>query len=158
MLQHLRQDYKNLVKKYTRAHLSRLMEREHLRKILQNPYQIQRRFRRIIDKTLCNRTRSYRNSMEWYSYSIRNEKKHPMESLSNLENILQDNRQDPLQSYKILQVFSEILITCENDPRVLQTRSYEILQDPTVSQKDRTGSYRMGMGSQKRMKGLHCTL
>ena len=135
MLQHLRQDYKNLVKKYTRAYLSRLMEREHLRKILQNPYQIQRRFRRIIDKTLCNRTRSYRNSMECYSYSIRGEKKHPMESLSNLKKILQDNRQDPLQSYKILQVFSEILITCENDARVLQTRSYEILQDPTVSQK-----------------------
>ena len=57
--------------------------------------------------------------MEWYSYSIRNERKHPMESLSNLENILQDNRQDPLQSYKILQVFSEILITYGNDPRVL---------------------------------------
>ena len=56
--------------------------------------------------------------MESYSYSIRGEKKHPMESLSNLK-ILQDNRQDPLQSYKILQVFSEILITCENDPRVL---------------------------------------
>ena len=42
-----------------------------------------------------------------------------MESLSNLENILQDNRQDPLQSYKILQVFSEMLITSGNDPRVL---------------------------------------
>ena len=33
--------------------------------ILRNPYQIWRRSCRIIDKILCNRTRSYRNSIEF---------------------------------------------------------------------------------------------
>ena len=33
--------------------------------ILWNPYQIRRRSCRIIDKILCNRTRSYRNSIEF---------------------------------------------------------------------------------------------
>ena len=34
-----------------------------------------------------------------------------MESLSTLEKILQDNRQDPMQSYKIQQEFYGILIS-----------------------------------------------
>ena len=34
-----------------------------------------------------------------------------MESLSNLDKILQDNRQDPMQSYNILQEFYLILIS-----------------------------------------------
>ena len=38
-------------------------------------------------------------------------KKDPMETLSNLERILQDIRQDPMQSYKILQTFYGILIS-----------------------------------------------
>ena len=42
-----------------------------------------------------------------------------MESLSNLEKILQDNRQDPLQSYKIRQVFYGTLISSGKDPLVL---------------------------------------
>ena len=37
--------------------------------------------------------------------------KDPMETLSNLEKILQDIRQDPMQSYKILQTFYGILIS-----------------------------------------------
>ena len=59
-------------------------------------------------------------------------KKDPMESLSNLEKILQDNRQDPMQSYKILQEFYGILTSSGKDRTVLKTRSFEILQDPTV--------------------------
>ena len=46
-------------------------------------------------------------------------KKDPMESLSNLE--------------KILQEFYGILISSGKDPTVLYTRSYKILKDPTVS-------------------------
>ena len=45
--------------------------------------------------------------------------KDPTESLLNLEKILQDIRQDPMQSYKILQEFYEILISSGNDPTVL---------------------------------------
>ena len=56
-----------------------------------------------------------------------------MESLSNIKKIMQDNRQDPMQYYKILKEFCRILISFGKDPTVLQTRSYEILQDPTVS-------------------------
>ena len=56
-----------------------------------------------------------------------------MESLSNLEKILQDNRQDHIKSNKILQEFYGILISSWKHPTVLYTRSYEILQDPTVS-------------------------
>ena len=70
MLYHLREEAKNLVKKYTSAYLSRLMQREGLKKILWIAYQIWRRSCRIIEMTLCNRTRSYRNFMESYSYSI----------------------------------------------------------------------------------------
>ena len=51
-------------------------------------------------------------------------KPNPTESLLNLDKILQDTRYDPMLSYKILKKFYEIL---------LQTRSYENLQDPTVS-------------------------
>ena len=36
------------------------------------------------------------------------QKEDPMESISNLEKILRDNRQDPMQSYRILQEFYEI--------------------------------------------------
>ena len=39
-----------------------------------------------------------------------------MKSLSTLEKILQDNRQDPMQSYKILQEFYGILISFGKDP------------------------------------------
>ena len=46
-------------------------------------------------------------------------KKGPMESLSNLDKILQDARQDTVQSYKILQEFYGILISSWNDPTVL---------------------------------------
>ena len=46
-------------------------------------------------------------------------KKDPMETLSNLERILQDIRQDPTQSYKILQTFYGILISSGKDPTVL---------------------------------------
>ena len=60
-------------------------------------------------------------------------KKDSMESLSSLEKILQDNRQDPMQSSKILQEFYGILISSGQDPTVLYTRSYKILKDPTVS-------------------------
>ena len=56
-----------------------------------------------------------------------------MESLSNLEMNLQDIRQDPMQSFKILQEFYRILISSWKDPTVLLIRSYQILQDPTVS-------------------------
>ena len=42
-----------------------------------------------------------------------------MESLSNLDKILQDNRQDPMQSYKILQEFCGILINSGKDPTEL---------------------------------------
>ena len=42
-----------------------------------------------------------------------------MESLSNLERILQDNRQNPMQSYKILQEIYAILMSSEKDPTVL---------------------------------------
>ena len=38
MLSHLIQEAKNLVKKYTSAYLSRLMQREGLKKMLWNPY------------------------------------------------------------------------------------------------------------------------
>ena len=46
--------------------------------------------------------------------------------------ILQGNRQDPMESYKILQELYGILSSSGNDPTVLY-RSYEILQDPTVT-------------------------
>ena len=46
---------------------------------------------------------------------------------------LQNNRQDPMESYKILQEFYGVLISSGKDPTVVWTRSYEILQDPTVS-------------------------
>ena len=42
-----------------------------------------------------------------------------MEFLSNLKKILQDKRQDPIQSYKILQEFYGILISSEKDLTVL---------------------------------------
>ena len=59
-------------------------------------------------------------------------KKDPMESLSNLGKIPQDNRQDPKQSYKILQQIYGVLISSGNDPTVLSTSfgSYSILEDP----------------------------
>ena len=40
-------------------------------------------------------------------------KKDPMESFLNLKQIVQDNRQDPMQSYKMLQEFFGILISSE---------------------------------------------
>ena len=43
----------------------------------------------------------------------------PIEFLSNLEKILQDNRQDPLQSSKILQNIYGILICSGKDPTLL---------------------------------------
>ena len=46
-------------------------------------------------------------------------KKDPKESLSNLGKIPQDIRQDPIQSYNILQEIYGILISSGNDPRVL---------------------------------------
>ena len=49
----------------------------------------------------------------------RRRKKDPMETLSNLERILQDIRQEPMQSYKILQTFYGILISSGKDPTVL---------------------------------------
>ena len=42
-----------------------------------------------------------------------------MESFSKLEKILKDNRQDPIQSYKILQEFCGILISFGKDYTVL---------------------------------------
>ena len=42
MLLHLRQEHKKLGKIYTRAYLSRFMQREGLRKILRNAYKIWR--------------------------------------------------------------------------------------------------------------------
>ena len=42
-----------------------------------------------------------------------------MESFSNLEKILQDIRQDPMQSNKILQEFYGILITSGKDSIIL---------------------------------------
>ena len=42
-----------------------------------------------------------------------------MESLSNLEKIMQDNRLDLMQSYKILQEFYGILISSAKDHTVL---------------------------------------
>ena len=42
-----------------------------------------------------------------------------MESLLNLEKILQNNRQDPMQSHKNLQKFYEILNGSWKDRRVL---------------------------------------
>ena len=42
-----------------------------------------------------------------------------MESLSNLETILEDNRQDPIQTYETLQEFFGILISSGKDPTVL---------------------------------------
>ena len=54
-----------------------------------------------------------------------------MEFLSNLNKIMRDNTQDPMQYYKILQEFYRILISFGKDPIVL--RSYKMLQDPTVS-------------------------
>ena len=42
-----------------------------------------------------------------------------MVSLSNLERILEDKRQDPIQSYKTLQEFYGILISSGKDPTVL---------------------------------------
>ena len=52
--------------------------------------------------------------------------------ISNLEKILQGNKQDPMQSYKILEKLYGILINFGKDTSVLLTRSYEILHDPTV--------------------------
>ena len=46
-------------------------------------------------------------------------KKDPMESLSNLEKILPDNRQDSMQSCKILQKFYGILASSGKAPTVL---------------------------------------
>ena len=42
-----------------------------------------------------------------------------MESLSNLDKILQDNRQDSMQCYKILREFYGIFINSDKDPTVL---------------------------------------
>ena len=42
-----------------------------------------------------------------------------MESLSTLENILHDDRLDPMQSKKILEEFYRILIRSGKDPTVL---------------------------------------
>ena len=55
-LEHLRQGANKLVKKYTGDFLSRLREREGVRKILW--YQIWSRSCRIIDKTQCDRKSS----------------------------------------------------------------------------------------------------
>ena len=49
----------------------------------------------------------------------RTSKKDPMASISNLEKILQDNRQDPMQSYHILQKFFGMLTGSGKDPTVL---------------------------------------
>ena len=45
--------------------------------------------------------------------------KDPIESLSNLKKIVQGNRKDPMQSYKILQEFYGIFISSEKHPTVL---------------------------------------
>ena len=52
-----------------------------------------------------------------------------MESLSNLDKILQDNRQDPMQSYKILQYYRQDYM---KSYRILHypRGSYKIVQDP----------------------------
>ena len=42
-----------------------------------------------------------------------------METLSTLEKILRDNRQDPMEAYKILQQFYGMLISFLKDPTVL---------------------------------------
>ena len=42
-----------------------------------------------------------------------------MESLSNLDKILQDNRQDTMESYNILQKFYGIQINYGKDPTLL---------------------------------------
>ena len=88
MLQHLRRETKNLFKKYTSAYLSRLMQREDLRKIVWHPYKIWKRSCGIINEILCNRTRSYSNSKG---------------SQSVLEKILQYYRQEHVKTYRILQ-------------------------------------------------------
>ena len=90
MLYHLREEAKNLVKKYTSAYLSRLMQREGF-------------------------------------------KKDPMDCLSNLEKILQDNRNDPMQLYKILQEFYGILLL--QHYRRDRMKSYRILQYARESHK-----------------------
>ena len=56
-----------------------------------------------------------------------------MDSLLNLAKILQDNRQDPMQSYEIVREFYGILISSGKHRTILWTISYEILQDPIVS-------------------------
>ena len=55
-----------------------------------------------------------------------------MESLSNLEKIMEDIGQDSVQSYKILHECDGILISSWEDPTVFERGLYEILQDPTV--------------------------
>ena len=76
------------------------MQREGLREIQLNPYQAWRRSYRFIDKILCNRTRSYKNSME--SYSV-------------LPMILGYYSKDHTKTYRILQYPREY---------------YKIVQDP----------------------------
>ena len=58
-----------------------------------------------------------------------------MKFFLNLEKILQDNKQDPMLSYKILEEFYGILVSSGKEPPVLRTRSFEILQDPRESYK-----------------------
>ena len=129
MLQYCRQDHRksfwileNLIRSY------RL-----LNKILRNPQQFQTRCYSILDKKLRIQLRYIQVHIEQVN-AKRRLKKDPMETLSNLERILQDIRQDPTQSYKILQTFYGILISSGKDPTVLQTRLYESLEDLPVSQ------------------------
>ena len=61
-----------------------------------------------------------------------------MESLSNLDKILQDNRQDTMESYNILQKFYGIQINYGKDPTLFKiisnpTGSYSILENPIRS-------------------------
>ena len=70
-------------------------------------------------------TKSYEFSGEIYRCLFeqvnakRNFKKDHVESLSTLENILHDDRLDPMQSKKILEEFYRILISSGKDPTVL---------------------------------------
>ena len=106
-------------------------------KIVEDSLQNPKESTTILDKMLQHLKQQAKNLVKTYTSANsenRRFKKDPMESLANLK-ILQDNRQDPMQSCKILQKFYGILTSSGKAPTVLQTRSYEILQDHTLSYK-----------------------
>ena len=82
------------------------------RGILWNLNQFWKRSYSIIDKII------YKCLFEQVNAKRSFNKDH-MESLSTLENILRDDRLDPMQSKKILEEFYRILIRSGKDPAVL---------------------------------------